>query len=169
MNLFRILKIKTPLDGKTQKKILLYLDKYYDDPHVPCASPGEIPFHYLTKKIDKLLDEKAPSFSDYLCKVMKAKGIVKNTDVYKPVFMSRKVFSTILSGQRPSRDSAIVLAFGLRLNISETIQLLNAAGFTLSRSSERDIIICYCIENEISPTEVDRILYHYNEEILFNR
>lgn len=84
--------------------------------------------------------------------------------------MSRKVFSAILSGQRPSRDSAIVLAFGLKLNISETNHLLNAAGYSLSQSSKRDIIIQYCIENKmVDPIEVDNILCYYEEQILFNR
>ena len=83
--------------------------------------------------------------------------------------MTRKVFSKIYNGQRPSRNSAIMLAFGLKLNIEETQEFLNSAGYSLSCSDTRDLILRYCIENSIKPDTTDIILEHYDVPTLFSQ
>lgn len=117
--------------------------------------------------LDSILSEKEKSFAELLSSILERKGL-KESAVYKSVSMSRKVFSKISNGQHPSKDSAIMLAFGLQLNIKETQEFLNAAGYCLSHSIIRDLILIYCIENSKNTIETDIFLAHYGEPLLFS-
>lgn len=47
-----------------------------------------------------------------------------------------------------SKGDAVALCLGLKLNLSHTRMLLKLAGYTLTNSSQSDLIIRYCIENQ---------------------
>ncbi len=144
------------------------IDEYIREnlqPGIPGAS-GLLNDQY--EDLDILLNQKALKFADKLISIMNLKKISKNSDVYKPIHMSRKVFTSIIGGQRPSEDSAIMIAFGLNLTVDETQDLLETAGYRLSNSYKRDIIIRYCIQNKKTISETDDILYHYKEKTLFS-
>ncbi len=117
--------------------------------------------------LDSILRDKEKEFTELLLSILIKKGL-KNSEVYKSINMSRKVFSAIYNGQRPSRDSAIMLAFGLKLNLQETQDFLNSAGYSLGFSNRRDLVLRYCIENDIDPISADIILDHYGEPVLFS-
>ena len=58
-------------------------------------------------------------------------------------------------------------ALALKLNPEETEDLLNAAGFALSRSMLVDLVIAYCIENNMrSVWEVNSILENWGLETI---
>lgn len=89
------------------------------------------------------------AFFERFDKFVSAKGM-SNAAVYKAANMSRDRFSKIQGGQNQiTRENAIALALGLKLNLEDTRELIACAGYTLSRSSKFDVIIEYFITNGI--------------------
>ena len=71
--------------------------------------------------------------------------------VYKAANLDRRVFSRMMKDihYQPSKDTAIAVAFALHLNLDQANDLLSRAGFALSHSNKRDIIIEYFFVNEM--------------------
>lgn len=93
----------------------------------------------------------------------------KDSDVYKRSFVSKQTFSKIRSSEEyhPDRDTAIKLCFGLRLSLKAANDLLKKAGYTLSRSSRRDLVFEYFfINSEYDLMLINESLYELNQEIL---
>lgn len=91
-------------------------------------------------------------------------------EVYNRAHIDRRLFSKIRSDAnfRPSRKTAISLCFGLMLNLDETLDLLERAGYTLSHSSKADLIIEYFIEeSKYDLMLINQILNDYNEPMLY--
>ena len=68
---------------------------------------------------------------------------VRETTVYKAAQMDRRLFSKIMSdiNYKPSKDTAVAIALAFRLTLDEATDLLKRAGYTLSHSDKRDIVI----------------------------
>ena len=90
-----------------------------------------------------------PTFTQEINNFMIKKNL-EPVDVYKPVGMDRRLFSKIMQNKnyQPSKPTAVKVALGLKLNYDETQELLNSAGFTLSKGILADVIIEYCIRHE---------------------
>ena len=75
----------------------------------------------------------------------------KDPEVYKRANLSKQTFSKIRCDNKyqPNKDTAIQMCIGLKLNIDDTLDLLAKAGYTLSNSIKRDLVVRYFIENEI--------------------
>ncbi|MGI6607935.1 MAG: macro domain-containing protein [Erysipelotrichaceae bacterium] len=119
-------------------------------------------------KLDDILDDMDISFSKTVLNLIDEKGY-KDSDVYKRANLDRRLFSKLRSSDdyQPSKSTAIALAFALRLSVSQTDDLLLKAGYSLSRSNISDIIIKYCLDNEIYDVfEVNELLFHYNQRQL---
>ena len=89
--------------------------------------------------------------------------------VYSKAGYDRKFFSKILSdvNYHPRKYTIIRFALALQLDLQETNDLLNAAGFALSRSLIVDLVISYCIEHNMrSVWEVNNLLESYGLEII---
>lgn len=89
------------------------------------------------------------------------------TAVYKAALMDRRLFSKIISNTeyKPSKDTAIALVFALRLSMTEAKDLLERAGYTLSHSIRRDIILEYFIgEGVYDLYKINAFLYGMNEK-----
>lgn len=90
-----------------------------------------------------------PSFASQLIKLIAEKGLTEPA-VYKAANMDRKLFSKIRQPQyHPSKNSALALVIALKLTTSQADSLLRLAGYTLSCSPKTDVIIMFCLENEI--------------------
>ena len=83
-------------------------------------------------------------------KLMEEKGFTP-AELYRRAQIDKTTFSKLANnvGTMPKRDTAIALALGLALDREQTNDLLKRAGYTLSHSSERDIVLEYCIVNRI--------------------
>ena len=89
--------------------------------------------------------------------------------VYSKAGYDRKFFSKILSdvNYHPRKYTIIRFALALQLDLQETNDLLNAAGFALSRSLIVDLVILYCIEHNMrSVWEVNNLLESYGLKII---
>ena len=82
---------------------------------------------------------------------------LKDSDVYKKGNISKQTFSKIRSNvdYQPNKDTAIQMCFGLELGIDDSLDLIGKAGFILSNSIKRDVVVRYFIENNIY--EVDTL------------
>lgn len=89
-------------------------------------------------------------------------------ELYAHAGITRQHFSKIKSNvnYQPSKETALVL----RLLLDETKDLIGSAGFTLSRSSKRDLIVEYFIREGIYDLDaINDILYERGYAPLTNR
>lgn len=80
------------------------------------------------------------SFHDKLLRYLNASG-KSNAEIYYKCGISRQVFSKIISGAKPEKNTAICLALGLELTLDETNDILQSLGYALSKSLPFDVII----------------------------
>ena len=111
--------------------------------------------------LEWFLDQvKNHTFVNKLSALIRQKGM-RDPAVYKAANMDRRLFSKIMSdyGYQPSKDTVIALSFALRLSFDEAKDLLDAAGYTLSRSIRRDVAIEYFFRSHIySLTDINIVL-----------
>ena len=108
------------------------------------------------------------TFQEMLLRLIREKGYT-NTEVYKRAMLDRKLFYKIRQNRyyHPKRNTAIALAFALRLNLDETTDFLAHAGYALSPYSRADLIVAYFIANgEYDLMEVNLGLFDKGEECL---
>lgn len=110
------------------------------------------------------------SFSDSVFRIIREKDL-NETDVYKTAGIDRRLFSKIRSDSdyRPSKNTVLALAVALQLDIDETEELLNKAGFALSYSNKADLIVRFFIEQEVFDLSlIDEALLRYDQKTLIH-
>jgi len=120
------------------------------------------------KKIDDVLVRLDENFSATLLRLIDAKGKT-DVEVYKRANLDRKLFSKIRKGKSylPSKRTAVALSIALELSLSETRDLLERAGFALSRSVVFDVIIEYFITQRMYDIfEINNVLFEYDQALL---
>lgn len=132
----------------------------------------------VARVMKKYLRDKTPpeslSSTTNITFVQKLEQHIRNknlasADVYKAALMDRRLFSKIVcdTHYKPSKDTALALIFALRLNLSEANDMLERAGYTLSHSIRRDIIIEYFIKEGVyNLNNINAFLYNMNEKII---
>ncbi len=119
-------------------------------------------------QLEDVLDKMDISFSQSVLNLIDEKGY-KDADVYKRANLDRRLFSKLRSNDdyQPSKNTAIALAFALKLSVPQTEDLLLKAGYSLSKSNYADIIVKYCLDNEIYDIyRVNELLFFYNQKQL---
>lgn len=86
-----------------------------------------------------------------------------NAEIYHKAGVSKQVFSKIISSPDmvPTKGTVLCLAIGLELKLKETVELLQSAGYALSKSIRSDMIIAAYIKMGIY--DLDRINQDLNE------
>ena len=107
------------------------------------------------------LDQTECTFSEYLLDLLRERE-EKDSAVYHRAHMSRQLFNKIINKRdyQPTKNTAIQLAIGLRLDLPQTQKLLGKAGYALSRSSKSDLVVQYYIQRgEYSIVTINTALY----------
>ena len=119
----------------------------------------------LKKELDSTLDL---SFVDMLIRYINIRGW-RDSKVYKAARMDRRLFSKIMSDReyKPSKDTALSLVIGLELNLEQASDMLSRAGYTLSHSSKRDVIIEYFIREGIyNIADINDVLFQLGQKTI---
>ncbi len=120
------------------------------------------------RSLEELMSMREESFSDMVLRLIREKDL-SEVAVYKSSNLDRKLFSKLRSNRdyQPSKNTALALAVGLRLNVDETRDLLGKAGFALSRSSRQDIIVEYFLTHEIYDImTINEALFDFDQHLL---
>lgn len=107
-------------------------------------------FYELEEKLNTRLKHIKDSFSDYLMYLIESRGMTP-FEVYTNSVVTKKLFSKIKTNPEyhPSKEIALRLCVGARLNIDDSKDLLSRAGYTFSPCELYDLIFEFFIENEI--------------------
>ena len=120
------------------------------------------------RSLQDVMAQMSETFQERLLRLIDEKGMT-DPEVYKSANIDRKLFSKIRCNAKykPSKQTVVALAMALHLNLDETKDLLGRAEYAFSPSSKFDLIIQYCIENEIFDSyEVNLILFDYQQPLL---
>jgi len=107
-------------------------------------------------------------FSAALLRLNDATGI-KDAEVYRRANIDRRLFSKITGNKNymPSKPTVLAFAIALQLSLEQTSELLERAGFTLSRSRKIDVIVKYFIANrKYDIFEINEVLFSYDQPVL---
>lgn len=119
----------------------------------------------LNKKLDTTLNL---TFVDMLTRYINMKGW-RDSKVYKAAQIDRRLFSKIMSDReyKPAKDTSLALAIALELSLQQTNDLLDRAGYTLSHSNKRDVIIEYFIREGVhNLADINEVLYKLDQKII---
>lgn len=107
------------------------------------------------------------SISEYLHELLEEKNM-KQADVIKRSELQQNYACQIFNGTKnPSRDKLICIAVGMRLDMEETQRLLKICNRpVLYVKNERDSIIIYAINNEMSIIDTNELLAEKEMELL---
>ena len=103
--------------------------------------------------------------------LIKEKG-KKPAEIYKKANVDKATFSKIKGDKNyhPTKDTALAFSIALHLNLDETEDLIGRAGYKLSDSIQRDIIVkCYIDKKAYNIHDLNIKLLDYNLDPLTNK
>ncbi len=145
-----------------------YVEDIYDADNVSKIMKQTSSSTSVSSILAELKKNQNQTFVDCLLYYIDSKNL-KGSDVYKAAQIDKRLFSKIVLDHqyKPSKDTAIALAFALKLSLGEAENLLSRAGYTLSHSSTRDIIIEYFFREKIYDIiDINEVLYRLNQKMI---
>ena len=139
-------------------------DYYFDE--VCCAMVQYFRTGATEDLIAELEKARRKTFTETLMWYI-AKTGKTDSAIYNSALMDRRLFSKIMSDRnyKPSKDTAVALVLALHLNLEQAEDLLKRAGYSLSHSNKRDIVIEYFIREEVYDLMIiNDVLYKLEEK-----
>ena len=119
------------------------------------------------RNIDDLMNQIEETFSQRLLRMIDERGM-SDSEVYNKAYVYRRHFSKIRKdiNYTPNKKTVLAFSIALELSLDEAKDLLNSAGYALSRSSKTDIIVAYFLQNKIYDMfEINDILDAYGQPV----
>jgi O-acetyl-ADP-ribose deacetylase (regulator of RNase III) len=175
----------TKLFGEVQA----FIDQHYVDEHTsrfrvmqeserplpiqgiaPCGAPPRAfqPMAAPSLSLDRAVGNLDEPFSRALLRLIDEQG-ASDADVYKRANIDRRLFSKIRTNPHymPGKRTVLALAVALKLTLPETRNLLERAGYALSRSQKFDVIVEYFIaKGRFDVYEINETLFYYDQPLL---
>ncbi len=120
--------------------------------------------------LDFIMKKLELTFSEKLIQLIEKKDR-KPADIYVKAGVTKAHFSKIRKNKdyHPTKETALAFAIALHLDMDETGDLLKRAGYTISHSSESDLIVEFFIEKRIyNIDEINNQLYLRGHKPLTN-
>ncbi|MGG4490925.1 hypothetical protein [Metabacillus idriensis] len=98
---------------------------------------------------DYIDNNRQPVLNQVLFDLIDKRGFT-DAQVYNKAGLDRKLFSKIRTNPtyKPKKNTLVSIAFALKLNQDEFTNLLESAGYSLSRSDTQDLIIMFFLEKK---------------------
>ncbi len=165
------------LISNCNRKTVLRLIRYFDvDAPVQSILQErlrELGFAQDEESIEEYVKERkcaSESFYQYLAKLIDEKGFESDAQFYNSIGMSRQTFAKIRKSRNGiSRNHAILMAVGLRLDYQETVAFLSHAGYAFRKGDMRESIISYVMRNyQYDLMMMEEILASFGEKPLMD-
>ena len=127
--------------------------------HATLGIPSDRTLQNILDAVASMVDT---TFAEQLLHLMEQSG-EKPSAIYTKAGITKQHFSKIKNNTdyKPTKETALAFAVVLHLSLEETEELIGRAGFTLSNSSKRDLIVKCFIERGIY--DVDEINYNLDK------
>ena len=137
-------------------------------PAYPVASPSAAKPKQKKTSLEDAIDNLGETFQQRLLRMIDERGMT-DPEVYKRANVDRKLFSKIRCSADyiPKKKTIVALSIALQLSLDDTKDLLASAGLTLTNNSKADVIVSFCLENDIYDIfEVNALLFKFGQPIL---
>ena len=118
--------------------------------------------------LDNYVNNLDEPFSTTLLRLIDASG-KKDSEVYRRANIDRRLFSKIRTSANyaPSKPTVLAFAIALELNLEQAQDLLERAGFALSRSRKFDVIVEYFLRRRrYDIFLINEVLFSYDQPLL---
>lgn len=129
--------------------------------NMSAATPTDVVLRALENSTDMTFVDKLLEHID--------KCHMKDSEIYHAAQIDRRLFSKIITDRdyKPAKDTCIAFAFALELTIEEAEDLLSRAGYTLSHSNKRDVLLEYFFKEKIyNLFDINDILFRLGQKAI---